>query len=780
MDGPLSVCLYEISTYSVIPHNGSKYDWTITGGEIIGSDSSSSIVIKWNTLGIGEVSVEESNASGCFANPFTKNISVNPSPSPNPISGKDTVCEFSINKIYTVTKNAGHTYKWIAQGGRVVGPNNSYQANITWFGKGTGKLFLIEYNQFGCPGDTNFMDIAIIRAQPDGIYGNRSICPNAKGVEYWVDKTPGSIYNWVVTSGTIVSGNGTDSIRVNWGASGSGEVKVVEISKFGCISDTVSIDIQKGYALAGEIPRGDDSVCENTKNVRYEVTKTNGSIFTWSIVGGVFTFNNNIEFVLVEWGSEGFGSVTVTETAYDSVNHKPCIGKPQTLNVVLNKVPDASVINGTNELCQFTGEYTYTVSGLAGSTYLWSIDNDTQNIKGQGTNTIFIDWIKAGKFNISVTETSQYGCVGNPIDTSVSVNPKPITSKIFGDSIVCNPNQNNIPYHVNGFEGSNFSWLPNAGVIESGNGNDSVIISWTQDLYNKLSVLEVSSKGCIGDTIYADVFLDNPEINLKVISVGFPDDSKMDIKWELLNAPLYNSKINIERKSPYESNGWYNVTTLDFTETNFTETKINTDIHPWNYRIKGTDLCGQSIYSNIHQNIWLQVNQTEDQALPFWTRYQGWKDGVSNYEVYRKINYESNFTMMNNINDTFDVYNDGLISFVQTYRIKGYESKGIEETWSNEISVNFEPIIWVPNAFTPNTDLINPQFNVISASLKTYSITIYNRWGQEIFHSDDYNKHWDGTYHGVQSPEGVYIYMIRYTGYNNRAHNLKGNITLLR
>ena len=92
----------------------------------------------------------------------------------------------------------------------------------------------------------------------------------------------------------------------------------------------------------------------------------------------------------------------------------------------------------------------------------------------------------------------------------------------------------------------------------------------------------------------------------------------------------------------------------------------------------------------------------------------------------------------------------------------------------------------VPNAFTPNGDGLNDVFKALTNSndISEFRMLIYNRWGQQLFESDDVNRGWDGTYKAEPCPEGVYIWIISY----KQAGNLKaeqktpfnGQVTLIR
>jgi gliding motility-associated-like protein len=85
--------------------------------------------------------------------------------------------------------------------------------------------------------------------------------------------------------------------------------------------------------------------------------------------------------------------------------------------------------------------------------------------------------------------------------------------------------------------------------------------------------------------------------------------------------------------------------------------------------------------------------------------------------------------------------------------------------------------IYIPNTFTPNGDGVNDIFIAsIYRPCEIYSITIFNRWGQKVFFSDDAaNFNWDGSFNGEKLAEDVYVYILE-SG-NTRQ---QGSITILR
>jgi gliding motility-associated-like protein len=89
-------------------------------------------------------------------------------------------------------------------------------------------------------------------------------------------------------------------------------------------------------------------------------------------------------------------------------------------------------------------------------------------------------------------------------------------------------------------------------------------------------------------------------------------------------------------------------------------------------------------------------------------------------------------------------------------------------------------VMFIPNAFTPNSDGINDFFKVTDRNFETFSIWIYNRWGQLVFQSMDPRFGWDGKLNGENLPSGSYPYLIRGMGKNAKPFQYEGEIRLIR
>ncbi len=88
--------------------------------------------------------------------------------------------------------------------------------------------------------------------------------------------------------------------------------------------------------------------------------------------------------------------------------------------------------------------------------------------------------------------------------------------------------------------------------------------------------------------------------------------------------------------------------------------------------------------------------------------------------------------------------------------------------------------IYLPTAFSPNSDDHNDVYLVRSNVLKSMELVIYDRWGEEIFISRDQAIGWDGTYKGASLSPDVYAYCIRAVCVNDKEYVKVGNVSLLK
>lgn len=91
-----------------------------------------------------------------------------------------------------------------------------------------------------------------------------------------------------------------------------------------------------------------------------------------------------------------------------------------------------------------------------------------------------------------------------------------------------------------------------------------------------------------------------------------------------------------------------------------------------------------------------------------------------------------------------------------------------------------DPYIFVPNTFTPNGDGVNDVLYVRGGIVETLDFSIYNRWGQKVFETNDKSVGWDGTFQGELLPNEAFGYILKTKCKNGLEFVKKGNISILR
>ncbi len=91
--------------------------------------------------------------------------------------------------------------------------------------------------------------------------------------------------------------------------------------------------------------------------------------------------------------------------------------------------------------------------------------------------------------------------------------------------------------------------------------------------------------------------------------------------------------------------------------------------------------------------------------------------------------------------------------------------------------------LWVPNVFSPNGDSKNEIFSAVGDNLTSFTLKVFNRWGNLLFETNSIDNGWDGTFKGSKVSSGTYVYLIDYSykeKQNTVNKTLKGAITLLK
>ncbi len=469
--GPTSLCPNSLNqTFSVTNHAGSTYAWTVpAGATIVSGQGTNSIVVNFGAT-VTPVSVIETTT--CNTNPAVSTTIATAvvAPVTSAITGVSPICINATNQTFSVTNTAGSTYAWTVPAGATIVSGQGTNSITVNFGSTPGNVSVIETSPCGTGAQVDFAVTFSSLPVTSAITGPTSLCPNSAGIIFSVTNNAGSTYAWTVPSGaTIVSGQGTNSITVDFGATLT-PISVTETSACGAsapVSTTINTSVIPPVtsAITGPSP-----VCPTATAQVYSVTNTAGSTYAWTVpAGATIVSGQGTNSITVDFGATA-GTISVTETSNCGV------GTPVTQNVLTNTIPTTPAITGPSSVCPNATSQTYSVANNSGSTYTWTVPVGATIVSGQGTNTITVDF-GATAGTISVIQNSTCGASPS-VSTNVTTSTTPVTSAITGPSPVC-PNATAQVYSVTNNVGSTYTWaVPAGATIVSGQGTNSITVDF--------------------------------------------------------------------------------------------------------------------------------------------------------------------------------------------------------------------------------------------------------------------------------------------------------------
>jgi hypothetical protein len=122
------------------------------------------------------------------------------------------------------------------------------------------------------------------------------------------------------------------------------------------------------------------------------------------------------------------------------------------------------------------------------------------------------------------------------------------------------------------------------------------------------------------------------------------------------------------------------------------------------------------------------------------------------------------------------------------YYVEAYENVGHTYSTNQGVSrsnvscVYHEPVVWFPNAFNLTSyEEENREFKpVVSfAQKEPYEFIIYDKWGLEIFRTEDSFAGWNGSFNYSVAPAQVYTYLVRYYDHKNKEYLKTGTFFMM-
>ncbi len=760
IEGDTIICAGESTVLSVA--GASAYTWS----PVLGLSAATGAIVTAKPLSTSTYTITGTdNYSGCSN---TKLVTVTVNPKPVAIFGSTTVCKGTSTQFTdTSTTSPGSINAWAWDFGDGSLVNTNQHPSYTYANGGNYTVRLIAGNSFVCA-DTAIRSIQVYN-RPAAGFSHNDVC-FGDSIQFTNTSTVGLPAS--ITSYLWVFGDGSPSGILEspahlYATAGTYNVKLVATSNNAC-ADSVTIPVRAYDAPATAFTFSNTCLADSAKFINTTVDPAMGSTANWKWnFGDGSPLNTTIWSPAHLYAAPGKYQVTLityssnlgcADTLKDSITvfHSP-VGNFSFTNVCLNLptsfYDSSSVVNST-------------VTGWS-----WNFGDSSPLGTVQNANHIYSD---PGTYPVSLIVTTNNGCE-DIILKSIIVHPLPDVQ--FSATNVCV----GMPVQF-----TDLSTILPSDTLQSWTWDfdDSSPLSTGQaatHLYTAIGsydiqLLVVSNFGCVDSIHKTTVVNPNPVVNFSAIdtvgcaplcvffqnSFSIAIGTNVQFLWSFGDGSTPGSSQNVEHCYTNDS---------VFSPASFTPSVTVTSDS--GCVTSGSKINFITVYPNPNASFTVspETSTIIDPAISITDLTTGanhwnWNFGDSS--------------------DTSSVSNPAPYTYADTGT---YIVTLIASTQYNCIDTAYQSIIiepdfsfYIPNAFTPDGDDINDFFTGKGIYIKEFEMSIFDRWGNLIYRSDDISKPWDGKANrGNETAQGdVYVYAIKVTDFKKKKHTYKGIVTLVR
>jgi gliding motility-associated-like protein len=617
----------------------------------------------------------------------------------------------------TNTPGPGVTFTWGFNGGTVVSGSGAGPYEVLWTTGGT-KTVTLDVNDNGCISQQISQQVTINNNPVADAGADVTVCSGGI-VQLGTAATGGYEYKWYPSNNLS-----NDSISnpvfsaVNLTPTPVTVAYAVAVTQFACYNtDTVNITINPPSAT-GITAQGNIPVCAGGS-----VVLAADSVYV-SYLWSDTTFNNSV--TVSAPGSYYMAAVAANGCQYIS----------NTINVTFNP-PSASSISalGATSFCE-GGNVTLSSDSVYVS-YLWS----------ENSNTSTINVTQTGNYTMSGIDAA--GCQFASNTIAVTANPNPVIALTNSTDETCfGAGDGTITVSANtGTPAYNYAWNTNP---------QQFTATATSLSIGNYDVTVYDANQCSGTANYSIATPAVLALNVNTItnaSCFETTDGSVTIDVTGGTAPYNYAWSNASTASSLQNAGagTYDVTVADANQCSVTSSFVITE--PAETTVQSL------VFDNIKFGTEVQLNLD---VLP--------STGTYTYQ-WSPANYLS---CTNCSNPTFS----GIRSL--DYEITVTDADGCTVSATVQVKVKPDKPFFVPNVFTPNGDNQNDVLQIFATGTVYFHFSVFNRWGEKVFETNNVNDGWDGKYQGKDAFAGVYTYVIELNFLDSERRKYIGSFTLLR
>lgn len=457
------------------------------------------------------------------------------------------------------------------------------------------------------------------------------------------------------------------------------------------------------------------------------ITASGATSYTWSPALTLSSANGST-----------VSSAPFISTTYTVVGSTSTCANSMTVAVTVTTNPIISVVASPSVICSGSSS-ALTASGA--STYTWSPAANLSSTNGSSVNA---NPTTTSIYNIS--GTSLLGCK-NFTTVTLSVTPTPTVTGFASPPAICAGSASTLT----AFGANSYTWSPSS--VSNVNGTPTITSPAFTTTYTIIGTNGTAPFLCSSSNTVQIIVKPNPTVT--------PGPNQVICEGK--SAPIYANGAAAYSWSPSTA----------VISPNDSVTDVNPQVTT-TYTVTGTT-------SNCSATATVQVF-----VNPLPTVYAGVDTTINIDNTITLIGSGSNYNQLGFLPPSDVPIECNYCPTVTVnpqdntcYTLEAISVAGCKNTDVVCVTVTKDWDVFIPNAFTPNGDLDNEVFIPMGYGISEVILTIFDRWGNQIFKSNGETIGWDGKNKGIICEQGVYIYQAEIKAMSGAKLKKTGHVTLL-
>ncbi|MBP8033281.1 MAG: PKD domain-containing protein [Bacteroidia bacterium] len=799
---PVNACLNSNvvlnNTSSIaLPDNISSYIWDFgtSAAPTTTSNVQNPPLLTYNSSGVKTITLTITANTSCTAT-ITNTVTIYPQPIAN--FSTTSVCQSSATAYTDLSTPTGSITNWnwdFTNNGSFDNTTNAPTNIFATSGTFTTSLIVTDNNT--CKDTVKLpVDVwghTIPNFTPDKVcFGTSSLFTNLTDDTSNPNVGVGTTYLWDfadANTSTLISPSHTYVLGGNGNATYN--VTLTATSLHNCIDNAVKTVSVFAVPTASFTS---NEVCLGSATSLSDASNGNGignfvNTFEWD-----FSNDGTVDVSGVSNPNFTFPNFGINAVSY-TVSTSPVVGLvcknvTNTITVMVNPnpVPDFTFVNNciNAQPNTFNGSSS-TIAIGTNTAYVWAYGNGSVSAPS-AASTSSVNYAGAGVYNVTLTVTSDKGCVKNVVK-QVEVYAKP--NMLIANSPACDQQAMTFTAVTQPSSGTiaNWYWDLNNSITSIEATGQTVSNTFAGPGSQTIGVVGETNHGC-KDIVIKSIYVNyvpvavfsadtlsgcpSPEfcVNFTDASPAIPLPAHIS-QWQWTfgdgSNPVTNSS-NLPVRHCYINNSSNQLATFDVDLVVISDSGCVSPVNhkPSYITVYPTPIASYTVSPNpgsIVEPLVYFTNQSQDYTKFWWTFV-----GTGPFKVDSV-----------NVNPTH-FYDDANAQIYFSNLIVANQY-GCSDTAFVAIEIRPEFTFYIPNAFTPtNDDGINDYFTGAGIGIDKYEMWIFDRWGAMIFYTDDIKKGWDGRVQGktAEGKQDVYTWKVKLRDVLGKQHQYIGHVTLLK